>query len=108
MLVYGIDELMYVYEGDEIDVDYQIGELWTNLLLALSIYHGAKLIAQEAAGASLAVYSSTALASTVTGFGPAGVTALNLMSQHLAIQATETAGGGVFKWNFSCSFRRYS
>lgn len=90
-----IDELMYVYEGDEIDVDYQIGELWTNLLLALSIYHGAKLIAQEAAGASLAVYSSTALASTVTGFGPAGVTALNLMSQHLAIQATETAGGGV-------------
>lgn len=90
-----LDELGYTYEGDEVNVEYKIGELWSALLLALSIYHGAKMIAQEVAGATLAMYSSTALASTVTGMGPAGVTALNLMNQHLAVQASETAGGGI-------------
>jgi len=35
-----IDELMYVYEGDNVEVTYRIGELWTALLDAASIYYG--------------------------------------------------------------------
>ena len=35
-----IDELMYVYEGDNIEVTYRIGELWSTLLNGLTIYYG--------------------------------------------------------------------
>jgi predicted phage tail protein len=34
-----LDELGYTYEGDEVNVEYQIGKLWTWLLGALVVYH---------------------------------------------------------------------
>ena len=39
-----IDELMYVYEGDNVEVTYRIGELWSTLLDAVSIYYGALVL----------------------------------------------------------------
>jgi predicted phage tail protein len=39
-----IDELMYVYEGDNVDVTYKIGELWSALLDGFLIYQTGLLI----------------------------------------------------------------
>jgi predicted phage tail protein len=33
-----VNELAYVYQGDEVEVEYQLGKLWTFLLAALSVY----------------------------------------------------------------------
>lgn len=34
-----VDELGYIYEGDEVNVSYKIGELWTVFLALIGIYH---------------------------------------------------------------------
>lgn len=90
-----IDELMYVYEGDEINVEYKIGKLWTFLLAGLSAYHIYKSITTVSYATSYSAIMSGAQAATSLSFGPAGVAALGLLSGHSGGHAAQETGDGV-------------
>jgi len=90
-----IDELMYVYEGDEINVEYKIGKLWTFLLAGLSAYHIYKSISTISYSAAYSGIMTGAQAATSLSIGPAGVAALGLLSGHAGGHAAQEVKDGV-------------
>ena len=68
-----VDELSYIYEGDHVEVTYQIGKLWRYLLAAWTViqtakvvYHGIKGIIAAVKAASLSAEAVAAAASPFT------------------------------------------
>ena len=51
----GVDELVFVYPGDEIDVTYQLGKFWALYLAAMGLFEIAKGKAKAAMATELAV-----------------------------------------------------
>lgn len=63
-----VDELSYIYQGDEVEVTYKIGTAWAWITGGLAIYHGVKAgfaYAKAASAASL-IPAGPALAATHT------------------------------------------
>lgn len=94
-----IDELGYIYQGDEVEVEYKIGELWTYLLAAMSVYR----IYQVSKSVTSAIFhgaiSKSAFGSLGAGIGPAGLAALGLLGSenatHAAEKTSDSAAGGL-------------
>jgi predicted phage tail protein len=93
-----IDELMYVYEGDEINVEYKIGKLWTFLLLGLSAYHiykSVKAIPVVATYTGLAESALMAQKVAIAPPQPAASAALALITSHTLTNAAKETSDGV-------------
>jgi predicted phage tail protein len=91
-----IDELGYVYEGDEVNVSYKIGELWTVFLAIIGIYHAFRV--KSTASYGLAAFgvgkgAAGAIPSAAGPFANAGAAAaLGFISVH-GYAAAGWAGG---------------
>jgi len=78
-----IDELGYVYQGDEVEVEYKIGELWTILLGLIGVYHAFRASSTGAYSVSSLVVGKAATAAVPSATPNVGAaTALGLLSSH--------------------------
>lgn len=92
-----VDELGYIYEGDEVNVSYQIGKLWTVFLGIIGLYHLLRLKAKGTLAVGAAGISKGASAATSLTVGPAGVAANALLAGlagGVAAEAGAQAGFG--------------
>ena len=65
-----IDELGYVYQGDEVEVEYKIGKLWTIFLGLMGIYHAFRAKSSGVYATSSLVVSEGAIGAVPAASAP--------------------------------------
>jgi len=94
-----VDELGYIYQGDEVEVEYKIGKLWTFLLLAMGIYQIFKATQESASSVTYgigvgAMETTFSLSAPPTGT-PQGGAIAGITSGVWAARATSHTAGAV-------------
>lgn len=95
-----VDELAYIYEGDSVEITYEIGKLWTFIAGTLAVYYTYQAVANAA---NVGFYSAAQSAATTPfvnagAVATAGLSMLDAKDQLLESAAHAIVWGAVALW----------